>query len=612
MEDRESILYDLTRELLLIREPAKLVGAIDQAAQKLGLPVTLGFAAGPGGRRLFPLREYREAVERFVITLEDRILQQPLSLKRPLCLDRHNPLKPLLDGRIIASHKRLSPTGGVVLTEESFLQGLLPSRPVFQKDRVKDVGKTLGITGICALPLGRKPLVGVLLLTTTLEKPDWEPGQKKLLAALTGLVDPVLDSLADKESLKALAREGQAWFEIARVMALPRLSLDRKLKICLESVLDLHKVEAGSIMIRQGRSLVVRAASNKKILGLKQKIDSKTISAHVVRTGMSLNLGHVSADLRFETHSGEWSSYHSDMVLAVPISSGRKVLGVLSLTNRTAKKGFDPAEERRLVGFVSRIGGFIDRALINEALSKERARLKKTNEMLKQLEKAKQNLTSMVVHDLKGPLAEVVANVHLLTDEELSPLGREALESALLGTDSLGRLISNLLHISRLEEDRFELILKPVSVREVVRGTLKRLKTLLDQHGHEVVLAIEPDLPEVEADEDILNRVIQNLVVNAVDHTPMNGRLAFRGFVGRGMMTVSISDRGPGVDPAYRKVIFDKFSRNPDREGPGLSTGLGLNFCKLAVEAHGGRIWVQEAPGKGADFRFTLPLAEEK
>ena len=610
-EDRESILYDLTRELLLIREPVKLVSAIDQAAQKLGLPVTLGFAADSKGRSLVPLSEYHSAMERFVIMLEGT-LHESFSLNKPLSLGGDNPLKPLLEGRIITSHERLAPVGGVVLGEKEFIEGLVPCRSGFSREQSEAIIKTLGITGICALPLGGRRLVGVLLLTTTLERPDWEEGQKELLSRLAGLVDPVLDSLADQESLKALAREGQAWFEIARIMALPRLSLDRKLKISMGAILDLHHVETGSIMIRQGRYLVVRAASNKKILGFRQHIDTNSISAHVARTGMSLNLGHVSGDSRFSTSPGDRSIYRCDMALAVPISFGRKILGVLSLTNRAGGGPFDPAEERRIVGFVGRIGGFIDRALVNEVLIKERARLRKTNETLKRLEKTKQDLTNMVVHDLKGPLAEVVANIHLLSDESLSELGREALESALLGTDALSLLIANLLHISRMEEDRFDLKLSHVSVYTVIQTTLNRLKTLLDQHGHEVVLAIEPDLPRVEADEEVLSRIIQNLVVNAVDHTPMNGRLTFRGFLGKGLVTVSLADQGPGVDPAYREVIFEKFSRNPDRKGPSLSTGLGLNFCKLAVEAHGGRIWVQEAPGVGADFRFTLPLAEEK
>ena len=83
----------------------------------------------------------------------------------------------------------------------------------------------------------------------------------------------------------------------------------------------------------------------------------------------------------------------------------------------------------------------------------------------------------MVVHDLKGPLAEVVANIHLLADEPLSELGREVLESALLGTDHLSFLITNLLQISRMEEDRFELNPTPVSVWKVIKTTLDRLKT---------------------------------------------------------------------------------------------------------------------------------------
>ena len=203
--------------------------------------------------------------------------------------------------------------------------------------------------------------MGVLLLTTNLERPDWEEGQKELLSRLAGLVDPVLDSLGDKESLKALAQEGQTWFEIARIMALPRLSLNRKLKLCMDSILELHNVETGSIMIRQGRYLVVRAASNKKIIGARQHLDSKSISAHVARTGMSLNLAHVSEDSRFRTSPGDSSSYRNDRAPGRahqlrPQGPG----GPEPDQPGGGRPRFDPAEERRIVGFMGRIGGFID------------------------------------------------------------------------------------------------------------------------------------------------------------------------------------------------------------------------------------------------------------
>ena len=611
MKDQESILFDLPRELLSIREPVELIGAVDRAAQRLGLPVVLGLAAEPGGR-LAPLPEYRETLERWLIGLEEGVLKRTLPLEKLLGLDGGNPFGPLRQGRIVCSHRGLAPAGAAVLKEGELLDYLSSAGPALSWEELRSLNQALGLGGFCALPLGGNPLAGVLLLAPRPGVTDWGPERRKLLSSLAGLVDPILDGLAGRESLPALVLEGQAWFAIARVMSLPRLSLNTRLKRCLEAVLELHQAGTGSIMIRRGDSLEVRAASNKKILGLKQRIDSDTIAAYVARTGLSLNLRHLAGDHRFKLRVRERSLYSTDQALAVPIGSGRKVVGVINLTDRAGGQGFDPAEERRIIGFMGRIGGFIDRALLNDVLKKERVRLKKVNQRLIRLERTTKDLTHMVVHDLKGPLAEVVANLHLLTDEELSIFGQEALGAALVGTDSLGRLIQNLLQIGRLEEGRMLLEPRPVSLWEAVEGVLERLKTLLDRQGQEVVLAIEPEFPKVMADGGILDRILQNLVVNAVEHTPSGGRLTFRALSGPGRAEFSLADRGPGIAPAQRDSIFDKFSGSEERRGPGQSTGLGLAFCRLAVEAQGGRIWVEEAPGGGADFRFTLPFAEEK
>lgn len=611
MNDQESILFDLPGELLAIREPLELIGAVEKAAQRLGLPVALGFAAGPGGV-LAPLPEYRETLERLVIRLEEGFLKKPLDLEKLLTLDQANPFRPLREGRVVASHAWLAPSGASVPNPWDLPEYLSPAGATLSREDLGVLGQSLGMGGFCALPLGTNPLAGVLLLTTPPGESSWDPARRKLLASLVGLVDPILDGLADRESLPSLVREGQVWFAIARVMSLPRLSLNTRLGRCLEAVLELHRAGTGSIMIRRGRHLEVRAASNKKILGLKQRIDSDTIAAYVARTGLSLNLRNLSGDSRFRTRVRERSIYSSDHALAVPIGSGRKVVGVINLTDRAGGEGFDPAEERRIFGFMGRIGGFIDRALLNEELKKERVRLKKANQNLLELERVKQELTNMVVHDLKGPLAEVIANIHLLADEELSEFGREAVEGALLGADSLGRLIWNLLQIGQLEEGKLLPSLRPVAPREAVESVLKRHKTLLDQQAHEVVLAIEPEFPKIKADRDILARILQNLVVNAVEHTPPGGRLTFGARVRSGRAEISLADQGPGIEPARRESIFEKYNSSQGERSPGQSTGLGLAFCRLAVEAQDGRIWVEEAPGGGAEFRFSLPLAEEK
>jgi two-component system sensor histidine kinase KdpD len=387
--------------------------------------------------------------------------------------------------------------------------------------------------------------------------------------------------------------------------------LEKKLDQCLEVILGALKARTGSIMLRRGRNLKVVAATNRRIVGLNQPLDSDSISAHVARTGLLLNLGKVSGSGRFKSHAGQYSDYRTDQVLAVPILSGRKVVGVLNITNRLEGRAFAPLDESRAVRFMERVGGLLDRAVISESLAKERSRLKKANRELKELHKLKQDLTQMVIHDLKGPLAEIMANVLLLEQESLSELGAEALESARLGAEDLDRLITNLLDVGRLEEGRLSLEPQPVNIRTEVGRVIRGLSSLLALHGLEVVIDLDPDLPPARIHPDFLGRIVQNLLTNAVTHAPGSGRLTCRARVKDGMIQLSLADQGPGVREEHREAIFAKFSQLPGRTGPRTSTGLGLTFCRLAVEAHGGKIWVQEGPSGGADFRFTLPVAEE-
>jgi signal transduction histidine kinase len=122
---------------------------------------------------------------------------------------------------------------------------------------------------------------------------------------------------------------------------------------------------------------------------------------------------------------------------------------------------------------------------------------------------------------------------------------------------------------------------------------------------------VEPDLPLVLIDEDKINRVIVNLIDNALKFTPRGGRVTvsaerwLNGDEGSYVRCI-VRDTGPGIPPEYRSRIFERFVQIANRHGRRRGTGIGLNFCQLAIEAHGGRIWVDEAPGGGSEFSFTL------
>ena len=237
--------------------------------------------------------------------------------------------------------------------------------------------------------------------------------------------------------------------------------------------------------------------------------------------------------------------------------------------------------------------------------------IRQKNRELQELEKLKRDLTNMIVHDMKNPLTAVMGNIDLVLSGiggEVLPRQREFLEQARLSSQKLLTMISNLLDISRMEEGRLELKREEFSLGEVVDEVVGEFRALAEREGKELVVEIPEGMPPMHADREMIRRVLANLVSNAVKHTFEGGHIWVTARVEGSDFVVSVRDDGEGIPPEYHEKIFEKFSQVREKKlGYKTDTGLGLAFCKLAVEAHGGRIWVESEPGKGCTFTFTVP-----
>ncbi len=610
MTGSDSMSHRLAVELLAVVDEADLARAVHQTAVELNLPLAMIFIGQTGEPTLRPLEYPGGFVDRVFDCLVELSDQLPDLGGWTLTIDSTSIFHPLSEGRRVVAGPPVT-EADVVVERALFLAELLPEASGFKTTMDRDLCRSLDAEHFCLTPIGRNPVQGAMLTSSKPDTASDPEATADALMILGELIAPVLVRLDEHRRLAGLAKETAAAGEIAEILARPRLGLKRRLGLCLEVILNTLQSETGSIMLRKGSRLQVIAASNKKIIGLTQPLSADSISSLVARTGEILNLDKLDT-APFARHDGQYSTYRADQVLCAPIFAGRKVVGVLNVTNRRDPRAFDRLEEGRVERFLQRIGGLLDRAALNEALKKERRRLRKAYQELRALERLKKDLTNMVVHDLKGPLAEVVANLHMVGAEELSEFGREAVESALIGADDMSRMIANLLDISRLEEGRLEVNLQPIDVAEVFERTAGRLKAIINLKELEVSSNVAPDLPPAMADVVLLERIIQNLMTNAVDHTPDGTAVEFAAWVEDGKIVASLADHGPGVPPSHREGIFKMFQQAPGRDRPRTSTGLGLTFCRMAVEAHGGKIWVQDAPGGGADFRFTLPLYREE
>jgi len=192
----------------------------------------------------------------------------------------------------------------------------------------------------------------------------------------------------------------------------------------------------------------------------------------------------------------------------------------------------------------------------------------------------------------------------------------------LSGANSLLGMVNTLLDISRLESGELPLELNFLAVEELTKAALSQVSQLAKKGKLELRLKLDPDLAPVWGDREKLQRVLVNLLGNAIKFTPEGGQVVLSACddSSRGWVLISVTDTGEGVPEEYLDRIFDKFEQVASRKaGRKMSTGLGLTFCKLAVEAQGGKIWV-ESPAypqtgpdspKGSRFTFTVPIREK-
>jgi two-component system, sensor histidine kinase and response regulator len=231
---------------------------------------------------------------------------------------------------------------------------------------------------------------------------------------------------------------------------------------------------------------------------------------------------------------------------------------------------------------------------------------------LRELEKLRDDLMNMIVHDLKTPLTAVQATIEMLHDGDFGGVNddqRKALSDAQNKTQDLLALIEDLLEVSRIEETSLPLEVASVAPAQFLDELMTEWRLRLQQENATASVEVAPDTPTIEADKAVLKRVFGNLIQNAITHSanPVTLHVMARRENGGALFTVA--DNGPGIPPEYHEVIFRKFQQVKTPHAPRVrSSGLGLAFCKMAVDAHGGRIWVQSAQGQGSSFHILLPL----
>lgn len=234
----------------------------------------------------------------------------------------------------------------------------------------------------------------------------------------------------------------------------------------------------------------------------------------------------------------------------------------------------------------------------------------------REIDQMKSDFISLVSHELRTPLTSIIGFVSFILDGKagtINDIQRNSLARVQRQSKRLAALINDLLDISRIESGRIQMDQAPISLLEIATQRLEEIRPQADEKSIQLDLSAPELVPEVLGDEARMGQVFTNLIGNAIKFTPNNGEVSVKVEADGNLLHVEVIDTGPGIPPEERQKVFDKFYQLSDistRQQGG--SGLGLSITKSVVEAHGGKLWIDDGnQGKGSNFQFVLPLVRE-
>jgi two-component system, OmpR family, sensor histidine kinase KdpD len=302
----------------------------------------------------------------------------------------------------------------------------------------------------------------------------------------------------------------------------------------------------------------------------------------------------------------------------VPLTSHQRAMGVLGLvgtnvashllTKRAATRAMPDPQAGLFTTVCDQIALALERAQLHQEAIQAQA--------LRESERLKEAFLESITHDLRTPIAAIQASAASLLQTDVhwdAAETNEFLTVIVTSAKRLGRLVDNLLALSHLEAGMAHLQKVWYPINDIIATSIRSLERAGQMHHHAVEVTGADDLLEAPMDPVQMERVITNLIENALKYSPPGSTVRIAVQAKDHEMEVRVSDQGIGIPPDQREAIFDKFYRlhRPlpwAAVQPPQGTGLGLAICASIVHAHGGRIWVESTPGEGATFIFTLPL----
>jgi signal transduction histidine kinase len=327
-------------------------------------------------------------------------------------------------------------------------------------------------------------------------------------------------------------------------------------------------------------------------------------AAKALRTGKTQLIRNVddaflSSIARDPTHLGLIRQLHPTSLIFLPLAARNRVLGslVLATTTDSHRRYTD-----RDVAIANEVGRRVALAVDNALLFRAAEQAARERELM----------VAVVSHDLKNPLATIQMGLsflleELVPDDDAHGSARRQLQALRRSADRMNRLIHDLLDVAAIEAGELHVTRSPLGADVLVGDAVELLRPLATAKRIALVTDLPPALPQVTADRDRLLQVFSNLGGNAIKFTPEAGQVEIRATGGDATVEFTVRDTGPGIAPEEVPHVFDRFWQLEKTTRAGV--GLGLAIAKAIVEAHGGGIRVETAPGRRSCFMFTLPVA---
>lgn len=466
-------------------------------------------------------------------------------------------------------------------------------------------GRREGVHAAVWVPLkSQGNVVGILNVATT--KPvDFTPSEVSFLEAIGNVMGVALQNARLFASTQQNLKRLQILREIDEAIS-STLDLRVVLELLLQKIGALLPYSATTVRLFNPESGLLEPVACHNLHEAEWKAERWKGGRGIPNVVFARQKPWIVKNVQFDPHVKDQEFFKNHGLvsyLGLPLAAKGEMLGVLSIYT---KHEHEFGEEE--VRFLSTLAGQAAMAIHNSQLYE---RLKKQTLELEEARRKQADFTAIIAHDLRSPLMSVIGAARMMQDGVFGPVSDEQRKWLTKMTDNchaLVELVSDFLDLSKLESGRLDLSKRAVDLRELIHSAIETYQVVAKEKRLTLRAEIDPALPGIEADPRRLEQVLSNLLTNAIKFTPEGGLVEIRAGSGAEGVLVQVRDSGVGIAADESKHIFEKYRQTTSGKTSAYKgTGLGLVICKMIVEAHGGKIWVESEEGRGSTFSFTLP-----